>query len=142
MIIKRQDSYALRVEFSPIQRLPCFGRSQAVVEEYLAFLSNLVSAQTVYLRPCLKTIISNFIPSKFFVCAYTSHWFTLIGSVTIMFFFALCPERIRIQEGNVDISDSDDEDESGCFFCTINVMCACNNSVCELDFDDVPLWDL
>ncbi|XP_056607747.1 RNA polymerase I-specific transcription initiation factor RRN3 isoform X2 [Triplophysa dalaica] len=66
-----------------VLRLPCFGRSQAVVEEYLAFLSNLVSAQTVYLRPCLKTIISNFIP-----------------------------KRIRIQEGNVDISDSDDEDDN------------------------------
>ncbi|KAA0705557.1 RNA polymerase I-specific transcription initiation factor RRN3 [Triplophysa tibetana] len=66
-----------------VLRLPCFGRSQAVVEEYLAFLSNLVSAQTVYLRPCLKTIISNF-----------------------------TPKRIRIQEGNVGISDSDDEDEN------------------------------
>lgn len=66
-----------------VLRLPWLGRSQAVVEEYLAFLSNLVSAQTVYLRPCLKTIICNF-----------------------------TPKRIRIQEGNVDISDSDDEDEN------------------------------
>lgn len=66
-----------------VLRLPWLGRSQAVVEEYLAFLSNLVSAQTVYLRACLKTITSNF-----------------------------TPKRIKIQEGNVDISDSDDEDEN------------------------------
>ncbi|XP_057201859.1 RNA polymerase I-specific transcription initiation factor RRN3 [Triplophysa rosa] len=66
-----------------VLRLPCFGRSQDVAEEYLAFLSNLVSAQTVYLRPCLKSVISHF-----------------------------TPKRIRIQEGNVDISDSDDEDEN------------------------------
>uniref|UniRef100_A0A674CM49 RRN3 homolog, RNA polymerase I transcription factor n=1 Tax=Salmo trutta TaxID=8032 RepID=A0A674CM49_SALTR len=37
-----------------VLRLPWLGRSPAVVEEYLAFLSNLVSAQTVYLRACLK----------------------------------------------------------------------------------------
>ncbi|XP_051995414.1 RNA polymerase I-specific transcription initiation factor RRN3 [Xyrauchen texanus] len=66
-----------------VLRLPWLGRSPAVVEEYLAFLSNLVSAQTVYLRPCLKMVISNFLP-----------------------------KRIRIQDGNVDISDSDDEDEN------------------------------
>uniref|UniRef100_A0A671RL03 RNA polymerase I-specific transcription initiation factor RRN3-like n=1 Tax=Sinocyclocheilus anshuiensis TaxID=1608454 RepID=A0A671RL03_9TELE len=66
-----------------IKKLPWLGRSQAVVEEYLAFLSNLVSAQTVYLRACLRMVVSNF-----------------------------APKRIRIQEGNVDISDSDDEDEN------------------------------
>uniref|UniRef100_A0A673IQV3 RRN3 homolog, RNA polymerase I transcription factor n=1 Tax=Sinocyclocheilus rhinocerous TaxID=307959 RepID=A0A673IQV3_9TELE len=66
-----------------VLKLPWLGRSQAVVEEYLAFLSNLVSAQTVYLRACLRMVISNF-----------------------------APKRIRIQEGNVDISDSDDEDEN------------------------------
>ncbi|KAK2916496.1 hypothetical protein QQF64_025027 [Cirrhinus molitorella] len=66
-----------------VLKLPWLGRSQAVVEEYLAFLSNLVSAQTVYLRSCLKMVVSNFLP-----------------------------KRIRIQEGNVDISDSDDEDEN------------------------------
>ncbi|XP_008119876.1 RNA polymerase I-specific transcription initiation factor RRN3 [Anolis carolinensis] len=58
-------------------------RSPAVVEEYLAFLSNLVSAQTIYLRPCLAMIVSHFIPP-----------------------------RITIQENNVDISDSDDDDEN------------------------------
>lgn len=58
--------FALRMKCLPTQRLPWLGRSQAVVEEYLAFLSNLVSAQTVYLRPCLKTLISNFTPSKFY----------------------------------------------------------------------------
>uniref|UniRef100_A0A673VSK7 RRN3 homolog, RNA polymerase I transcription factor n=1 Tax=Salmo trutta TaxID=8032 RepID=A0A673VSK7_SALTR len=46
-------------------RLPWLGRSPAVVEEYLAFLSNLVSAQTVYLRACLKMVVSNFTPSEF-----------------------------------------------------------------------------
>nr|XP_060642321.1 RNA polymerase I-specific transcription initiation factor RRN3 [Anolis sagrei ordinatus] len=56
-------------------------RSPAVVEEYLAFLSNLVSAQTIYLRPCLAMIVSHFIPP-----------------------------RITIQENNVDISDSDDDE--------------------------------
>uniref|UniRef100_A0A672SPT4 RRN3 homolog, RNA polymerase I transcription factor n=1 Tax=Sinocyclocheilus grahami TaxID=75366 RepID=A0A672SPT4_SINGR len=66
-----------------VLKLPWLGRSQAVVEEYLAFLSNLVSAQTVYLRACLRMVVSNF-----------------------------APKRIRIQEGNVDISDSDDEDEN------------------------------
>ncbi|KAI4891545.1 hypothetical protein NFI96_027825, partial [Prochilodus magdalenae] len=64
-------------------RLPWLDRSPAVVEEYLAFLGNLISAQTVYLRPCLKMLISN-----------------------------LTPKRIKIQEGNVDISDSDDDDEN------------------------------
>ncbi|RXN31496.1 RNA polymerase I-specific transcription initiation factor RRN3 [Labeo rohita] len=66
-----------------VLKLPWLGRSQAVVEEYLAFLSNLVSAQTVYLRSCLRMVVTNF-----------------------------APKRIRIQEGNVDISDSDDEDEN------------------------------
>uniref|UniRef100_A0A8C2BLF2 RRN3 homolog, RNA polymerase I transcription factor n=1 Tax=Cyprinus carpio TaxID=7962 RepID=A0A8C2BLF2_CYPCA len=66
-----------------VLKLPWLGRSQAVVEEYLAFLSNLVSAQTVYLRACLRMVVTNF-----------------------------APKRIRIQEGNVDISDSDDEDEN------------------------------
>lgn len=66
-----------------VLKLPWLGRSQAVVEEYLAFLSNLVSAQTVYLRACLRMVVTNF-----------------------------SPKRIRIQEGNVDISDSDDEDEN------------------------------
>ncbi|KAG7334693.1 hypothetical protein KOW79_001289 [Hemibagrus wyckioides] len=66
-----------------VLRLPWCGRSPAVVDEYLAFLSNLISAQTVYLRSCLKTLVSNF-----------------------------TPRRVRIQEGNVDISDSDDDDEN------------------------------
>ncbi|MGH0129643.1 UNVERIFIED_CONTAM: hypothetical protein FKN15_048348 [Acipenser sinensis] len=68
---------------SVILRLPWLGRSQDVVEEYLAFLSNLVSAQTVYLRSCLSVTVSNFIPG-----------------------------RIVIKEGDVDISDSDDDDEN------------------------------
>lgn len=66
-----------------VLRLPWLGRSPGVVDEYLAFLSNLISAQTVYLRPCLKILVSNF-----------------------------TPKRIKIQEGNVDISDSDDDDEN------------------------------
>ncbi|XP_071765957.1 RNA polymerase I-specific transcription initiation factor RRN3 [Centroberyx gerrardi] len=66
-----------------ILRLPWVGRSPAVVEEYLAFLSNLVSAQTVYLCACLKMVVSHF-----------------------------TPKRVKICEGGVDISDSDDEDEN------------------------------
>ncbi|XP_030646078.1 RNA polymerase I-specific transcription initiation factor RRN3 [Chanos chanos] len=66
-----------------VLRLPWLGRSQAVVEEYLMFLSNLVSAQTVYLRTCLKILVTNF-----------------------------TPKRVKIQEGDVDISDSDDDDDS------------------------------
>ncbi|KAI5629464.1 RNA polymerase I-specific transcription initiation factor RRN3 [Silurus asotus] len=67
----------------PLLRLPWLGRSPAVVDEYLAFLGNLISAQTVYLRPCLKSLVSNF-----------------------------TPRRVKIREGNVDISDSDDDDEN------------------------------
>ncbi|XP_029293207.1 RNA polymerase I-specific transcription initiation factor RRN3 [Cottoperca gobio] len=66
-----------------ILRLPWVGRSQAVVEEYLAFLGNLVSAQTVYLCACLKMVVSHFTPKRVTVC-----------------------------EEGVDISDSDDEDEN------------------------------
>lgn len=66
-----------------VLRLPWLGRSPAVVEEYLAFLSNLVSAQTVYLRACLKMVVSNFIP-----------------------------KRVKICEGGMVISDSDDENEN------------------------------
>lgn len=66
-----------------VLRLPWVGRSQPVVEEYMAFLSNLVSAQTVYLCACLKMVVSHF-----------------------------TPKRVTICEGGVDISDSDDEDEN------------------------------
>lgn len=66
-----------------ILKLPWVGRSQAVVEEYMAFLSNLVSAQTVYLCACLKMVVSHF-----------------------------TPKRVTISEGGLDISDSDDEDEN------------------------------
>ncbi|KAM4698325.1 RNA polymerase I-specific transcription initiation factor RRN3 [Rhinophrynus dorsalis] len=67
---------------SIILKLPWLNRSKEVVEEYLSFLGNLVSAQTVYLRSCLSMIISHFIPA-----------------------------RVTIREGDVDISDSEDEDE-------------------------------
>ncbi|XP_036053565.1 RNA polymerase I-specific transcription initiation factor RRN3 isoform X2 [Onychomys torridus] len=66
-----------------ILRLPWLKRSQTVVEEYLAFLGNLVSAQTVFLRPCLSMIASHFVPP-----------------------------RVIIKEGGVDVSDSDDEDDN------------------------------
>ncbi|XP_029363904.1 RNA polymerase I-specific transcription initiation factor RRN3 isoform X3 [Echeneis naucrates] len=66
-----------------IKRLQWVGRSQAVVEEYLAFLSNLVTAQTVYLCACLKMVVSHF-----------------------------TPKRVTICEAGVDMSDSDDEDEN------------------------------
>ncbi|XP_035945065.1 RNA polymerase I-specific transcription initiation factor RRN3 isoform X2 [Halichoerus grypus] len=68
---------------SILLRLQWLNRSQTVVEEYLAFLGNLVSAQTVFLRPCLSMIVSHFIPP-----------------------------RVVIKEGDVDVSDSDDEDDN------------------------------
>ncbi|KAK7938578.1 hypothetical protein WMY93_001904 [Mugilogobius chulae] len=66
-----------------VLRLPWVGRSQPVVEEYLSFLSNLVSAQTVYLCSCLRAVVGHFIP-----------------------------KRVTVSEGGVDFSDSDDEDEN------------------------------
>ncbi|XP_034047300.1 RNA polymerase I-specific transcription initiation factor RRN3 [Thalassophryne amazonica] len=66
-----------------VLRLPWVGRSPAVVEEYLAFLGNLVSAQTVFLCTCLKMVVSHFIP-----------------------------KRVTVSEGGVNISDSDDEDDN------------------------------
>ncbi|XP_058510343.1 RNA polymerase I-specific transcription initiation factor RRN3 [Solea solea] len=66
-----------------VLRLPWVGRSQAVVEEYMTFLSNLVSAQTVYLCACLKMVVSHFTPKQVSIC-----------------------------EGGVEISDTDDEDEN------------------------------
>ncbi|XP_054066527.1 RNA polymerase I-specific transcription initiation factor RRN3 isoform X2 [Rissa tridactyla] len=68
---------------SILLRLPWLKRSREVVEEYLGFLGNLVSAQTVHLRPCLRMIVSQFVPP-----------------------------RITIREDDVDISDSDDDDEN------------------------------
>ncbi|KAM6165116.1 RNA polymerase I-specific transcription initiation factor RRN3 isoform 1-T1 [Erethizon dorsatum] len=68
---------------SILLRLPWLNRSQTVVEEYLAFLGNLVSAQTVFLRPCLSMIASHFVPP-----------------------------RVIIKEGDIDVSDSDDEDDN------------------------------
>ncbi|XP_004270208.1 RNA polymerase I-specific transcription initiation factor RRN3 isoform X1 [Orcinus orca] len=64
-------------------RLRWLNRSQTVVEEYLAFLGNLVSAQTVFLRPCLSMIASHFVPP-----------------------------RVVTKEGDIDVSDSDDEDDN------------------------------
>uniref|UniRef100_F6WTE0 RRN3 homolog, RNA polymerase I transcription factor n=1 Tax=Equus caballus TaxID=9796 RepID=F6WTE0_HORSE len=68
---------------SILLRLQWLNRSHMVVEEYLAFLGNLVSAQTVFLRPCLSMIASHFVPP-----------------------------RVVIKEGDVDVSDSDDEDDN------------------------------
>ncbi|OXB57538.1 hypothetical protein ASZ78_009296 [Callipepla squamata] len=68
---------------SILLKLPWLRRSQEVVEEYLGFLGNLVSAQTVHLRPCLSMIVSQFVPP-----------------------------RITIREDDVDISDSDDDEEN------------------------------
>ncbi|KAM9179286.1 RNA polymerase I-specific transcription initiation factor RRN3 isoform 1-T1 [Mergus octosetaceus] len=68
---------------SLLLKLPWLRRSREVVEEYLGFLGNLVSAQTVHLRPCLRMIVSQFVPP-----------------------------RITIREEDVDISDSDDDDEN------------------------------
>ncbi|XP_069859542.1 RNA polymerase I-specific transcription initiation factor RRN3 isoform X1 [Dipodomys merriami] len=68
---------------SIVLKLPWLNRSQAVVEEYLAFLGNLVSAQTVFLRPCLGMLASHFVPP-----------------------------RVIVKEGDIDVSDSDDEDDN------------------------------
>ncbi|XP_042554316.1 RNA polymerase I-specific transcription initiation factor RRN3 [Dipodomys spectabilis] len=68
---------------SIVLKLPWLNRSQAVVEEYLAFLGNLVSAQTVFLRPCLGMLASHFVPP-----------------------------RVIVKEGDLDVSDSDDEDDN------------------------------
>ncbi|KAM8779885.1 RNA polymerase I-specific transcription initiation factor RRN3 [Rhynchonycteris naso] len=68
---------------SILLRWKWLNRSQTVVEEYLAFLGNLVSAQTVFLRPCLSMIASHFVPP-----------------------------RVVIKEGDIDVSDSDDEDDN------------------------------
>ncbi|NP_001264085.1 RNA polymerase I-specific transcription initiation factor RRN3 [Gallus gallus] len=68
---------------SILLKLPWLRRSREVVEEYLGFLGNLVSAQTVHLRPCLSMIVSQFVPP-----------------------------RIIIREDDVDISDSDDDEEN------------------------------
>uniref|UniRef100_A0A674N7J3 RRN3 homolog, RNA polymerase I transcription factor n=1 Tax=Takifugu rubripes TaxID=31033 RepID=A0A674N7J3_TAKRU len=46
-----------------VLKLPWIGRRQAVVEEYMTFLGNLVSAQTVYLCACLKMVVTYFTPS-------------------------------------------------------------------------------
>ncbi|XP_077591587.1 RNA polymerase I-specific transcription initiation factor RRN3 [Stigmatopora nigra] len=66
-----------------VLRVPWLGRSQAVADEYMAFLSNLVSAQTVFLCGCLKMVASHFIPARVAIC-----------------------------EGGVEFSDSDDEGEN------------------------------
>uniref|UniRef100_A0A8B9CXU8 RRN3 homolog, RNA polymerase I transcription factor n=1 Tax=Anser brachyrhynchus TaxID=132585 RepID=A0A8B9CXU8_9AVES len=51
---------------SLLLKLPWLRRSREVVEEYLGFLGNLVSAQTVHLRPCLRMIVSQFVPRNTF----------------------------------------------------------------------------
>uniref|UniRef100_A0A8C5GW83 RRN3 homolog, RNA polymerase I transcription factor n=2 Tax=Gouania willdenowi TaxID=441366 RepID=A0A8C5GW83_GOUWI len=66
-----------------VLRLPWAERSQAVVDEYMSFLSNLVTAQTVFLCICVRMVVSHF-----------------------------TPKRVTICEEGVDISDSDDEDEN------------------------------
>uniref|UniRef100_UPI00358DDFD9 RNA polymerase I-specific transcription initiation factor RRN3 isoform X2 n=1 Tax=Myxine glutinosa TaxID=7769 RepID=UPI00358DDFD9 len=56
---------------SLLLRIPWLTRSKEVIEEYLAFLTNLVSAQTIYLRSCLKMLVSNFtghVKSGFDIC--------------------------------------------------------------------------
>ncbi|XP_072275101.1 RNA polymerase I-specific transcription initiation factor RRN3 isoform X2 [Pyxicephalus adspersus] len=65
-----------------VLKLSWLNRSKEVLEEYLSFLGNLVSAQTVYLRSCLNMIVSHFVPSRVIIC-----------------------------DGDVNISDSEDEDE-------------------------------
>uniref|UniRef100_A0A8C4RBS4 RRN3 homolog, RNA polymerase I transcription factor n=1 Tax=Eptatretus burgeri TaxID=7764 RepID=A0A8C4RBS4_EPTBU len=45
---------------SLLLRISWLTRSKDVVEEYLAFITNLVSAQTIYLRSCLNMLVSNF----------------------------------------------------------------------------------
>uniref|UniRef100_A0A8C5GV80 RRN3 homolog, RNA polymerase I transcription factor n=1 Tax=Gouania willdenowi TaxID=441366 RepID=A0A8C5GV80_GOUWI len=58
-----------------VLRLPWAERSQAVVDEYMSFLSNLVTAQTVFLCICVRMVVSHFTPSRFqsnitiFICS-------------------------------------------------------------------------
>uniref|UniRef100_A0A7M4E8J0 RRN3 homolog, RNA polymerase I transcription factor n=1 Tax=Crocodylus porosus TaxID=8502 RepID=A0A7M4E8J0_CROPO len=68
---------------SILLKLPWLRRSQDVVEEYLDFLGNLVSAQSIYLRPCLRMIVSHFVPTQ-----------------------------VIVREDGVDFSDSDDDEEN------------------------------
>uniref|UniRef100_A0A2K5MY79 RRN3 homolog, RNA polymerase I transcription factor n=1 Tax=Cercocebus atys TaxID=9531 RepID=A0A2K5MY79_CERAT len=90
---------------SIILRLPWLNRSQTVVEEYLAFLGNLVSAQTVFLRPCLSMIASHFVPP-----------------------------RVIIKEGDVDVSDSEDEDDNlPANFDTCHRALANNSKICPIE---------
>ncbi|XP_078474760.1 RNA polymerase I-specific transcription initiation factor RRN3 [Lampetra fluviatilis] len=49
---------------SLILRISWMSRGRAVVEEYLSFLTHLVSAQTIYLRSCLIMLLSNFTRRK------------------------------------------------------------------------------
>ncbi|XP_030780804.1 LOW QUALITY PROTEIN: putative RRN3-like protein RRN3P2 [Rhinopithecus roxellana] len=89
---------------SIILRLPWLNRSQTVVEEYLAFLGNLVSAQTVFLRPCLSMIASHFVPP-----------------------------RVIVKEGDVDVSDSEDEDDSLPANFDTSQSLANNSKICPID---------
>nr|XP_024209835.1 LOW QUALITY PROTEIN: putative RRN3-like protein RRN3P2 [Pan troglodytes] len=89
---------------SIILRLPWLNTSQTVVEEYLAFLGNLVSAQTVFLRPCLSMIASHFVPP-----------------------------RVIIKEGDVDVSDSDDEDDNIPANFDTSQSLANNSKICTIE---------
>uniref|UniRef100_A0A667YP03 RRN3 homolog, RNA polymerase I transcription factor n=1 Tax=Myripristis murdjan TaxID=586833 RepID=A0A667YP03_9TELE len=83
-----------------ILRVPWVGRSLAVVEEYLAFLGNLVSAQTVYLCACLRMVVSHFIPSRFPLLPergpYVTTHFILICSKYLPRNFDRCHQALQV----------------------------------------------
>lgn len=56
-----------------LQKLDWLEREPAVVHEYQAFLVNLVSAHTVYLRATLRALIKAFAPSKSGFCKEHAH---------------------------------------------------------------------
>ena len=47
-----------------LQKLSWSSRGNGVVRDYKAFILNLVSSHTFYLRACLRMIVTQFRPSK------------------------------------------------------------------------------
>lgn len=65
------------------------------MEEYLDFLGNLVSAQSIYLRPCLRMVVSHFVPCKFVIR------FILNGIIHTLFTKITWSKRICIRSNFV-----------------------------------------
>lgn len=101
----------------------------------MAFLGNLVSAQTVYLRACLKIVVAHFLPSMCLWATAGRHLkydiyllFTVFLFLLVTFlcnqsvcccFLSVClffSVRVMVCVEGVNISDSEDEEESRCYF--------------------------